>query len=296
MSFEDETHRHLILSIPDSASTLTLDVFDEDKKSRTSASLTAMQTLLKVHKFLQVLGLIDPFEIVFALVAVWCGVSFVLSFVGSIAYLGTMPLIVSLIAWARIRSLGSLSQQIGRFAHENDRLAAENNKFQEQNKQLAESVSVLKTNVDEFRSQNSRLQQSISDLNNVREMLEQYATTASTNLNQIIETIRSSVSEQRQIQEQTLKIQKSALEQTRKQEYAMMMNLYFQFQNMDGEKGMSFDEFETFLDLVPRDLREKLKKASRETFEAADVDHNGVVSVNEIREWMDRALVELSRA
>ena len=101
----------------------------------------------------------------------------------------------------------------------------------------------------------------------------------------LMTSLEGSIEEQRNIQKNCESIQARTKRLTGQQEKAMLMNLFFQFQNEDEEKGLSVEEFETFLDMLPCDSSEKLKGTLRD-FKSVDKDNDNKISIKEFRNYV----------
>jgi len=67
----------------------------------------------------------------------------------------------------------------------------------------------------------------------------------------------------------------------------MLMNLFFQFQNQDGSAGLNLDEFEVLLAMLPQQAGDRVRSGLLD-FKAADEDGDGVISINNFRDWVRR--------
>lgn len=67
-------------------------------------------------------SLMDPCEPLLVIVLIFCVITWFLSFSGATTFPGYVVTLAIALAWSRIRLLGSLKEQLDRFAAENDRL------------------------------------------------------------------------------------------------------------------------------------------------------------------------------
>merc|ERR1712008_451690 len=93
--------------------------------------------------------------------------------------------------------------------------------------------------------------------------------------------------EQRRIQQTTFDIEENTRKLTMGQERSMLMGLFMQFQDTDGEKGLSKEELETLGDMLPEGAGARLKDCVR-NFRELDSDGDGVVSMSNFRDFLKR--------
>merc|ERR1712032_197490 len=67
----------------------------------------------------------------------------------------------------------------------------------------------------------------------------------------------------------------------------MLMGLFMQFQDQDGEQGLSRDELETLVDMLPEGSGNKVR-AHLGDFSEMDADGDGVVSMANFRDFVRR--------
>jgi len=189
-------------------------------------------------------------------------------------------------ACTRIRLLGALKKQL-------DKFETENKQFKKMNTQLKTSVNDLNEQNGELIAANKRLETSIDGLDQVREAMEQFAAENQSDVSTMMTNLQNSIQEQKTVQKQTIQIQERTKKLTEVQERTMLMNLFMQFQNEDGSRGLSKDEFETVLDMVPEGSCARLRKNKADLFKEFDTDGDGTVSIKNFRNWLTNAAGDL---
>jgi len=248
------------------------------------AALTAWQAK---HAIKRITGwsIVDPLEPLLALALVSCIFSWILSFMGVMEFRGYFTTFVIASATMRIHVLGCLKEQL-------DRFAAENEHFREGNRYLKHNVNQLNAQNDKLLASNQRLETSVQSLNEVKEAMERYASETSGDISGMLTSLHSSIAEQRRVQQQTLDIELQTRKLTQAQERSMLMGLFMQFQDMDGQKGLSRDELDTLADMLPEASSSRLRSKLRD-FEALDADRDGVISMANFRDWVRRVDEEM---
>mmetsp|Transcript_6095 Transcript_6095/g.17058 ORF Transcript_6095/g.17058 Transcript_6095/m.17058 type:complete len:289 (-) Transcript_6095:133-999(-) len=236
--------------------------------------------LLAKTKFEKTTGwsIFDPVEPLLAFGLVYCLISWCLSWVDVMEFAGYIPSVLLGVALSRIHLLGALKEQL-------DRFDGENKKFRAANKDLRASVDSINHQNIQLQASNDQLSKSISGLDDVRVALDKFAKDTNTDIGHLMTSLEGSIEEQRNIQKNCENIQARTKRLTGQQEKAMLMNLFFQFQNQDEEKGMSVEEFETFLDMLPSDSSDKLKGTLRD-FKSVDKDNDNTISIKEFRNYV----------
>eukprot|EP00927_Polykrikos_kofoidii_P037906 TRINITY_DN3210_c1_g3_i1.p1 TRINITY_DN3210_c1_g3~~TRINITY_DN3210_c1_g3_i1.p1 ORF type:complete len:288 (-),score=47.02 TRINITY_DN3210_c1_g3_i1:86-949(-) len=245
----------------------------------TSALVSALPYLLQGKQFLYKTtgwSIFDPFEPLLAFAFMVFAFSWFASFLGVMTFYGYVPTIMLGIALSRVHFLGSFKENL-------DKFAAENKRFRAANKDLKASVSNLQEQNKQLDVTNKRLQTSISQLDEVRETIKKYAEHNNADLGNVLSSLHESIAEQKKIQKDTERIQIKTRQLTSTQERAMLMNLFMQFQNQDGEKGLSVDEFETLVDMLPADSAGQLRDGMRD-FKKFDTDGDGIISIKNFRD------------
>merc|ERR1712228_194202 len=98
---------------------------------------------------------------------------------------------------------------LGSFKEKLDQFAAENEKFRATNKDLKSSVNNLNEENRRLEGTNTRLEKSIAGLDEVRQAMETYAAKSNADMGQIMTSLHDSIAQQKQIQEETRKIQQN---------------------------------------------------------------------------------------
>mmetsp|Transcript_56525 Transcript_56525/g.112384 ORF Transcript_56525/g.112384 Transcript_56525/m.112384 type:complete len:342 (-) Transcript_56525:46-1071(-) len=225
-------------------------------------------------------AIVDPLEPLLALALVSCIFSWILSFVGVMEFRGYLTTLVIASATWRIRVLGSLKEEL-------DCFVAENERFREGNRNLKHNVNQLNAQNDKLRASNQRLETSVQSLNEVKEAMERYASETKGDISAMLTTLHNSIEEQRRVQQQTLDIEIQTRKLTQAQERSMLMGLFMQFQDMDGQKGLSRYELDTLADMLPDASSSRLRSKLRD-FEAIDADRDGVISMANFRDCVRR--------
>merc|ERR1719362_1975989 len=230
-----------------------------------------------------------------------CVLSLLLSVVGWMEFRGFFTTLVLGVACSRVHFLGSLKEKL-------DRFAAENDKFRTTNKELKSNVNQLHAQNDKLKAANSRLETAINGLDEVSQMMAKFAADNKTDFDEVVKSLHNSIEEQKAIQKETQEIQAQTRKLTSAQERSMLMNLFMQYQNQDGEKGLSRDEFEFLLDTLPVQSGHrisycsikppagsslKLRNGLRD-FKDVDVDGDGTVSIANFRDWLRKALGDIA--
>mmetsp|Transcript_56841 Transcript_56841/g.122935 ORF Transcript_56841/g.122935 Transcript_56841/m.122935 type:complete len:294 (-) Transcript_56841:96-977(-) len=231
-------------------------------------------------------SIFDPAEPLLALGFVICLCSWFLSWVGMMEFRGYLTTIMLGVACSRIHVLGSLKEKL-------DRFAAENEKFRATNRDLKSSVNQLNQQNSQLEAANKKLQTSIEGLDQVREAMEKYAEKSNSDLGHVLTSLQDSIAEQKRIQQQTEKIQAQTRKLTIEQERSMLMNLFMQFQNQDGEKGLNRDEFDTLIDMLPEGSCATLRNGVSE-FKSVDLDGDGTISIKNFRDWIRKVANDYS--
>jgi len=232
------------------------------------------------------LSIFDPVEPVLLLAFAICVLSFFLSITGLMQFRGFFTTMVLGVACSRVHFLGGLKQQLDRFAGEND-------KFRATNRDLKSNVNQLHAQNDKLKVANSRLETAITGLDEVSHMMATFAADNKTDFDQVVKSLHNSIEEQKAIQKATQEIQAQTRRLTSTQERSMLMNLFMQYQNQDGEQGLSRDEFEFLLDMLPTGSSLKVRGGLRD-FKDVDVDGDGTISIANFRDWLQKALGDIA--
>lgn len=225
-------------------------------------------------------SIMDPVEPLLLLAFVICLLSWLLSWIGLMEFRGYFTTLTIGIATSRIHLLGALKQQLDRFAVENEH-------FRTANKDLKHNVNELNAQNDKLQASNSHLEDSIKSLEEVKDAMEQYASDAKGDLNELLSSLHNSIAEQKRIQQNCFDIEEKTRKLTVAQERSMLMGLFMQFQDTDGEKGLSKEELETLVDMLPEGAGERIKDCVR-NFREIDSDGDGVVSMSNFRDFLRR--------
>jgi len=225
-------------------------------------------------------SIVDPVEPLLALAFLYCVISWLLSWVHLMEFVGFFVTIALGAAVFRIRLLGTLKEQLDRFAAENDH-------FRTANKELKQGVDQLHSQNDRLQASNKDLEASIQGLDEVREAMVKYASETQGDLGDVLSQLHESIGEQKRIQQQTLDIEEETKRLAVGQERAMLMGLFMQFQDQDGEQGLSRDELETLVDMLPEGSGNKVR-AHLGDFSEMDADGDGVVSMANFRDFVRR--------
>jgi len=219
-------------------------------------------------------------------VVLWCLLSWALSYAGSIDLLAKfqlfafLPAAAAAFACERIRQLRTLPAQL-------TGLKEENEWFKNSNAELKQGVDQLRSENDETRMANQKLTQSIHGLESVRTAIETYATRHETDFAQVLSDFQRSVQEQQLILQRTRVIQRRTRKLTEAQWRALMLNLFAQVEYHDGERGMTREEFDLWLAMLPVEIADKL---SPETFENIDSNGDDIIDAKEMCEWVQTAV------
>jgi len=222
----------------------------------------------------------DPVVPLVALVFAICFTSWFLSFFNMMESRGLLVTCTLGMALSRLHLLGSLKEKL-------DRFDAENHKFRAANKELKSSVDELGSQNAQLQNANSRLQASITGLEDVRQAMQAYADETHSDMSKLLTNLQENIAEQKRIQQQTEKIQDATQKLTTQQNRAMLMNLFFQFQNQDGSAGLNTDEFEVLLAMLPQQAGDRVRNGLLD-FKSADEDGDGVISISNFRDWIRR--------
>mmetsp|Transcript_14146 Transcript_14146/g.27950 ORF Transcript_14146/g.27950 Transcript_14146/m.27950 type:complete len:304 (+) Transcript_14146:125-1036(+) len=223
---------------------------------------------------------VDPAEPLLAVALILCVTSWPFSFLGQLhGYL--LPAVVCF-AWMRIHALGRLKEQLDRFEKENNRLHTSN-------KELKRGIETLHMENRNLEDSNQRLEASISGLDNVKDTLQQFAAQSQSSFEDVLKSLNDGIAEQKIIQVQTKQIANKTKMLAATQERSMLMNLFMQFEDQDGEKGLSKDEFDCLVDVLPEETAAKLRDSTESAFASMDIDGDGLISIKDFREWL-RAL------
>jgi len=222
----------------------------------------------------------DPVEPLIALAFSYCVISWLLSLVALMEFVGFFVTISLGAAVFRIHLLGSLKEQL-------DRFAAQNEHFRTANKELKQGVDHLHSQNDRLQASNKDLEASIQGLDEVREAMVKYASETEGDLGEVLNQLHESIGEQKRIQQQTLDIEEETKKLAVSQERSMLMGLFMQFQDQDGNQGLNRDELEILVDMLPEGSGNKVR-AHLGNFSEMDADDDGVVSMANFRNFLRR--------
>lgn len=231
-------------------------------------------------------SIFDPAEPLLVLAFFVCLASWFFSFFGWMEFRGYFTTFVLGVACSRVHLLGSLKEKL-------DRFTAENEKFRAANKDLKSNVNQLNSQNDKLQIANARLETAIKGLDEVSVVMQKYAAKAGEDFDHVISSLHSSIEEQKSIQRQTQEIEAQTRKLTLAQERSMLMNLFMQFQNQDGQQGLSREEFETLLDMLPEGSSAKLRNGVTE-FKDVDIDGDGTISVANFRDWIRKMVNDMT--
>jgi len=224
----------------------------------------------RVSALLKTLAHCDVTDILLWVAFVYCVITTL--FVHSSSFLATLFFGCALF---RIHILGNLKEQLDKFQKENDQ-------FRRGNAQLKASVDNMHQENINLQVANGKLSTSIGQLEEVRVALETFAASTGNDIQHLMASLGNSIQEQRTIQKNSQEIQSRTKLLALQQEKAMLMNLFFQIQNQNDEKGLSTEEFDTFLDMLPREGRERMH-GKLDNFASNDLDGDNIISMKEFK-------------
>lgn len=192
--------------------------------------------------------------------------------------------VAAALAMVRIQLLRPLQDEVAN-------MRSENGRFQHYNGKLSNEVQSLRENNAEIQRSKEDLQEQCDGLRDLHSLLEAHASQNRCDVGHILREIRDTLAEQRKIQQDTLASEYRTCMLAETQYKSMLMNTFVVFLNgasgcsppgrkkgHGGDVGLSRAEFAGFLAGLtdpPKEL----------TFEAADLDEDGVVSLEDISEW-----------
>jgi len=221
------------------------------------------------------IGHLDIFFILFVLAFVYCVISTIVSAFTPLKSASFIATVCLGFAVCRIRILGQLKEQVDRFEKENAQ-------FKAGNAQLKASVDNMHEETVNLQSTNAELSKSIGQLEEVQGALQKFAISTGNDIQQLMTTLQSSIREQRTIQKNSVEIQARTKRLALQQEKAMLMNLFFQVQNEDEEKGLSPEEFQSFIDMLPCESVERVR-GMLGNFTSNDLNGDGKISIKEFK-------------
>merc|ERR1712137_659289 len=236
-------------------------------------------------------------EVVFALLSVYMTANFLMGFLGlSLFYVGILSVVGHAFAWYQIHLLGSLSERLEQFDMENKKLRETTEKlkgsldtFQEQNGKLKAVSDRLAEENEQFHSQVDSLSQTVTSLEGVRDMIEQYSKENHAQFADVVNNLNDTLQQQKDAVKKQHELLDQTKEATNTQERVLLMQLHAQCQFLDHEAGMSSNEYQMFLNMIPARYR---KTAAGKKFDDVDKNHDGIIDADEFSSLIE----ELVRA
>eukprot|EP00995_Heteronema_vittatum_P009939 NODE_532_length_1316_cov_213.509866_g384_i0.p2 GENE.NODE_532_length_1316_cov_213.509866_g384_i0~~NODE_532_length_1316_cov_213.509866_g384_i0.p2 ORF type:complete len:334 (-),score=95.95 NODE_532_length_1316_cov_213.509866_g384_i0:230-1231(-) len=272
----------------DPTQSVTYAILEEAAETSSTASCCFCMLRLK-----RCLGIVDLSEIWFFLSVMYFLVCFGVSFIPFVGiewakYGHLIAAATSLFALFRIRLLGRLRELLDKFEAENNKLASSNALYQENNLQLKRHVDNMATENDELEAQIKQLNATVTDLNGVKDVLTQFAAENNQNLATALASLNNTLADQRKVLADQEDVLKKTRQAQRSQERLMLQQLQGQVQFFDQQAGISPDEYEVFMGLVPQVYATRLRATS--TFATWDKNKDRSIDVSEFNDILIRLL------
>eukprot|EP00803_Ostreobium_quekettii_P000824 evm.model.scf_36.2 EVM.evm.TU.scf_36.2 scf_36:70360-72153(+) len=189
----------------------------------------------------------------------------------------------SLLASGMLCSMGTMRHQFNRFKRENDRLSRTSFKlqssvedFESTNFQLSNHVEALQGTVDDLQDVSEGLHNQLGQFGDLRESMQEFSKESGQDITETISGINGVYD----------KVYGLSLQNER----TLLLRAAQDVEFLDREEGLSQQEFQRFLHLIPQHLRERFEK-SKMTFESiAGADH--VIDHREMAGLIDTLLAE----
>lgn len=244
-----------------------------------SKALTSPSNIMKVLSIRKQLGFRSWGEVLFAIMTIYMACNFFAGFVGfSLLYVTTLAVASNGFAWYQIHLLGSLSERLEKFDAENKRLEESVNNFKEQNAKLKQVSDRLAEENDRFEEELGNMKNTLDGLETVRQTLEAYASKNNQDLGNVIKSLNDTLNEQKAVVKKQSLLLDQTKEATRSQEKILLLQLQAQCQFLDQQAGMSPQEYQMFLSMIPAKFK---KSTAGLAFDKVDKDGDGIISTQE---------------
>jgi len=138
----------------------------------------------------------------------------------------------------------------------------------------------------------SKLGNVVDDLNSVKDTIEAYARENNSNLGDVIKKMNENLAQQKQVLDDQRQIMNQTLDITKTQERVLLNQLQQQLTAMNSmmgqADGLSKDQFENFMAMVPSMTNLKCNK----TFEEIDTSGDGTIDFEEFQKLVDAIIAE----
>uniref|UniRef100_A0A7S4KXN1 EF-hand domain-containing protein n=1 Tax=Paramoeba aestuarina TaxID=180227 RepID=A0A7S4KXN1_9EUKA len=224
------------------------------------------------------------------------GVTIYLAFCYVLSLIGLTPPMTSVAGVAgllfccyQVFLLASLSERLEEYKKQNKILEKNNKKltenvdsFTQQNVELKKVTDNLNAENERFKGELAHLSGTLSNLEVVKETIENFGEEEKNDLGDVLAGLQGTIEEQKEVVQRQEGILKSTEEATNTQEKALLLTLQSQCQFIDKNMGMSREEFDTFINMLP----DKFKSHGFD-FAALDKDGSGHLDVGEFQSLID---------
>jgi hypothetical protein len=168
----------------------------------------------------------------------------------------------SLFAVWHIRILGSMKVQIKRLTEQNNNFTDSNAAFMHENEVLNNSLTDMKTTIDDLKGNNDRLHQELTALQELRINLQSYADETKLEFSQLLQDVNQSFEHLDLI--------------TQANERVLLQRVAQDLEFLDHEVGMQRNEYERFVQRIPEHLQTSFAMLGDTSFEHVSGDDQRV--------------------
>eukprot|EP01012_Entosiphon_sulcatum_P015384 TRINITY_DN20355_c0_g1_i1.p2 TRINITY_DN20355_c0_g1~~TRINITY_DN20355_c0_g1_i1.p2 ORF type:complete len:296 (-),score=87.88 TRINITY_DN20355_c0_g1_i1:122-1009(-) len=201
--------------------------------------------------------------------------------------------------WWQLRLQGSLGERLESFKAQNDRLKGENDKLEgsvgelrQQNVQLKGTSDALAREAAVLQGNVGQLREGVDALDETRKRLEEYAAKTGQDLSRVIGQLKDTLSQQQQVVEQQADLVAQHRRAQEQQDRVLLHQLQAQVQFLDQKVGLSQQEFDVFVSMLPQRYGPLLAGRS---FGSFDADKDGCISPTEFQLLVDDLCREAQR-
>ena len=256
------------------------------------SSVASASTLIKILHLRRQLGFNSWPEVMFAVLTVYLSANFIAGFMGiTLFYSSFLSVIGVAFAWYQIHLLGSLTERLEKFDAENTRLHESVENFKEQNAKLKTVSDRLAEENQQFENELTQMHKTLEGLETVKQTLETYAEENQKDLGAVINSLNDTLQEQKNVVRKQSELLDQTKEATRSQEKILLMQLQSQCQFLDQEMGMTQQEYQMFLNMIPAKFK---NSPAGLAFDMVDKDKNGRITMEEFNQLVERLVHEVA--